>query len=408
MALALALPMISCSKEPQPEPEPTPPEPMSYTIIHEPKLCTYETFLRECGDGYGVDKAILDSLVKIIEELGPIDKDKEVWLYDIDYPSVNEKNQNIRLSGRVYIPVGALNGDTTTCVSLMSHHLILANRFCPTNKCIAEAVPAWLGHTIVAPDQIGFGNSVNQNLYISNSNFLAKGSVECMQAALMLLDDLGVEYDENMYNYGYSQGAPVAMASLAYVSQHPDCGISFYKTFCGAGAYDPALTFQKYANGECSEASDFGMIGMASLVSESNGELDPKDIFKEPFLSMYDTLILSKKYDILEIDEALGTLTLTDCIQDGVLYQTSTIGKKVDAMSLQRRTYCGWDIPQESMLYLYGVKDDNYIPYANYESASYFLESTQPESRLVCYSEKAINHVMGLATFAKWVMENWQ
>lgn len=381
---------------------------MSYTIIHTPELCTFDRFMHESIDGYVEDKSVVDTITKLIEQYGPIDKDKAVWTYDIDYPSVNEKGQNIRLSGRIYIPTNVLSGDTTTCLSMVSHHLILANSLCPTNHCIIEALPAWYGHTMIVPDHIGFGTSVNQNLYISNSNLIAKGSVECMQAALMLLNDKGVKYDENMYNYGYSQGAPVAMAALGYVSKHPECGIKFHKTFAGAGAYDPSLTFRKYVEGECPDASLFGAMGLVSLVSETNGELDPKEIFKEPFLSIYDTLILSKKYDVWAIRKALDTLTLADCIQDGVLYKTTSTGKKVDILSLQRRTYCGWDIPEGSTLYIFGPEDDDYIPFSNHTTATYFLESTQPESRLVCHSEKTLGHVAGMVAFFNWVMENWQ
>lgn len=406
LVLTLAFQLGSCSKEPQPEP--TPPEPMSYTIIHEPELCDFDRFLHECVEGYRRGGAIMDSMIRIIEQYGPIDKDKQVWLYDIEYPSVNEKNEKIKLSGRIYIPIDVLSGDTTTCLSLVSHHLILADKYCPTKKCIYEAIPAWCGHTIIVPDQIGFGSGVNQNLYISNSNFLAQGCVECMQAAILLLKDLGVEYDENLYNFGYSQGGAVAMANLAYTAKHPECGIKFYKTFAGAGAYDPALSFKKYLEGDCQDAQMFGAVGLVSLVSESNGELDPKEIFKEPFLSAYDTLILSKKYDVLEINEVLDTLTLKDCIQDGIIYRTTNAGKKVESLSLLRRTYCGWDIPQGSMLYVFGPEDDDFVPYANYVSASYFLENTQSDTQLVCHSEKTLGHVTGIFAFSKWVIENWQ
>lgn len=405
LILALIMPAISCQKQPEPTP---PEEPFTYKLLREPHICTYKQYLNEAAEGYALDHEVLDAIIDALDSLQVIDKDKEVWAYDFEYPSTNLKGEKIYLSARAYLPTEALEGDSLPCVTLAAHHLIMVDKYRPSNNCVVEAFLAWEGQGVIIPDLIGFGSSAQEDQLLTNSNFNGKGNLEGLKAGLMLYDDLGIKYDkEKIYGYGYSQGGQVTMASVRYAALHPELGIKFHKAFAGAGSYDPHLTFKGYNTGNYPDAEIFKVAGLVSIFRELKDKIKEEDVFKEPLLSCYKELFLSKQYDIMQLRDFYDEMGLDTCIQAGVINGTTTAGQLINEESILQRVYCGWEMPEATHFYLYGVKDDDYIPYSNFTQTKYFWEETQPEADITYYDEYTFGHVYGCVTFMIWSQEEW-
>lgn len=380
-----------------------------YELIDEVQELTFRDFIDEAARGAEIDDSRKDIILAIRELGSGIIGDGRFRTYDISYPSKDFHGRDIKLSARVYVPAEAKSGDILPGAVLGNHHLIMADKYCPTNLCVIEALPVFFGYAVVVPDNIGFGISREMPQLLVNGNFNGKTGVEALSAGLNMLEDMGIVCNPGrLYNIGYSLGAHSALGALRYTSTHPESGIHFYKTFSGAGPYDPSIAFDIYSEGGCPNGLVFSIAGLASLIEESAGELNPSDVFKEPLLSTYGQLILSKNFSIFDIRKAIGTGVPSDYINDGVLSKLSDAGKKIESMSLTRRTYGGWEMAEGTELYLFGCKDDDYIPYENYESAKYFIESTFPDINLHCLSKATGGHVPGFFIFEKWVIDNWK
>jgi len=398
------LSLLSCAKE---EEQTVIVQP--YTIFHTPKLVSFSDFMHDISlgapDKGSISPEILDKLLLLVGD----DSDKKVWAYDISYPSTDLNGDKLLLSARVYIPIKAFEGETIEAAILANHHIITAAKYCPTEVCVVESIPAWLDYVVVVPDMIGFGASVDRNQLVSHANFNAKGSIEALKAGLALVNDLGLSCnDEKLYNVGYSQGGQTALANLRYVSLHPELEISFYKTFAGCGAYDPYLTLKEYATDSYPNSAALGVAALVSVVAQYEEYLEPSDVFKEPVLSTYEEMYLSKQYDISQINEFYGDMKFSDAITDGVLNMTSDAGMFIKQSSLNQRVYGGWEIPEGTTLYMFGSKDDDYIPYSNHEAVEYFLKDTSPDADMHFLSKATLGHVAGFFHFGLWVKENWE
>lgn len=398
---------FSCSEEAVEITVPT--EVAPYELFGEVKELNTRQFLDEVAKGAEFNddqkEVILDMLSLVLN----LKKEISIRTYDISYPSKDLTGQDIRLSARVYVPCSVKSGDILPGVVLGNHHYITAAKYSPTNICVIEALPVFFGYAVVVPDNMGLGISRDMPQLFANSNHNGMTGVQALSAGLKMLEDIGIGYEKNrLYNVGYSFGAQSAIGGLKYTSCHPDCGVRFYKTFAGSGSYDPLLTMDGYSSGDYPYGEAFEIVALASLIEECAGDLNPADVFKEPLLSTYRELILSKNHSIFEVRDALGTGGLSAYIHDGVLTKTSDAWRKIESISLSNRALGGWDMADGTELYLFGCKDDDYIPYTQYENAKYFIEHSFPKINLHCFSVMTGGHVHGSAVFAKWVADNWE
>lgn len=309
--------------------------------------------------------------------------DEKVRAFNITYPSVDPQGLPVTLSARVYVREKALGGGKRLDgIAIASHSTIACNNQCPTLSVNFEAMMAWKNYAIVMPDYYGFGASSDRPQAFLDWETTARGNVDAYRAACQLMEDRSVKAGDLRFNYGYSQGGFNAMATLRYVSVHPDLELRFTKTFAGGGPYDVRQTWESYLTGNFGDAIGFIPLTLVSMNESQQLGIDYAALFKEPLLSNWQDWILSKKYTMNLINGHIGDRTIADILTEDMVAgrgpASATVMQTCDRYSLN----AGWKPVAGSRIYLYHSNEDNLVPYVNYTRMMTYLESAAPDCEL--------------------------
>lgn len=329
-------------------------------------------------------------------------------LYDIEYPSLDRDGRPITLSARVCIPETAFsNPSSVKGLALVNHHTLSSNDCCPTLRHTPTEAVAWLGYIAVVPDFYGFGASADRPQAYLDGLFAARGNLDAMLAARDLLGKLGLSCPERTVNLGYSQGGTIAIANLLYASQHPEYKVVFDKTFAGGGIYDLTCTYDRYLAEDWLSPSYYIVLAVVTVIEYEGINIKPENAYREPLLSKYRDVILSKKCRMFEIRDSLERKSYRELLSDRLLdpqsLETIAMRTAMDRYNLVDRTY---SLPDRSCVYLLHSADDNFIPVSNYDLLKQTLQRDVPSGRLHFYRPSGLNHIQGYASFLVTVAGN--
>ena len=289
--------------------------------------------------------------------------------YTIEYPSIDPDGNAVTLSAVVMIPDKAFTDKRKIDGTIIaSHYTISSDAECPSRAFVAEGILSWTNHILILPDYYGFGSSVDKFQAYLNETVAAKTNIDAINAVKQLVEDNNLDVAERMINFGYSQGGYNALATLKYVTEHPETDIVFQKTFAGGGPYDPYTVFKNFIKAENTPQITLGLVALflISYVENENIGVSYSDLFKEPLLSHVDEWYLSSQYSTLDIAECFGTLNINDIFTENLTSMSGPIFEKLCEVAKSNSLITNWKPSNGESLYIYHSETDDFVSYENF------------------------------------------
>ena len=271
------------------------------------------------------DLAYAFRLLKIIK--------REVHCVALTYRTVDPKGREVIASGLISYPErGRWRGTVEMSPYNREKPLCGSSRLYTT-----EVLASVLGYVTLVPDNIGYGATDSLAIAYQMSTNSALVSAHLREAAQEYFrEHMGRKLPRNTFLFGYSLGAPNALALAYHYTDHPESDVRIKAVCLGSGAYYPLLTHQQTL-----ERGEIDYLFYPGLVHSLNAWLDaglhPSRLFCGKVLDNYEILVqgqtspldLAKEYgtdihtylhpdffngrenpDILRFQNALGALSV--------------------------------------------------------------------------------------------------
>ncbi len=283
--------------------------------------------------------------------------------YKIVYKTKNTDGTDIQASGALTIPVGL-----TEKLPLLSyqHGTIFDDKNAPSYFDIAggegqtASFIAALGYIVSAPDYIGYGVSNNLPHTYEQREGLATASLDMLRAAKEAIAQEKINWNQNVYVAGYSEGGFATMALLKKMEETAASEFNLKAASCGAGAYNKTLSFKTLINTKSSglathNASYIWVLLTYDRIYKLNRPVS--SYFVEP----YAALIQTEKQNA-RITGNLADL-LNPTLKKGITENTDT------ALLTAVADNDIFDWKPKTPLRLYHGDKDDYVPYFNSQTA---------------------------------------
>ncbi len=160
----------------------------------------------------------------------------------VSYRTEDPKGREVEASGLIVYPLRPiLRGVVEMCPYNREKSLCGTARMYTT-----EALAATLGYVVLIPDNLGYGKTSHLTIPYQMSENSARVSADLRLAAMEYFEQtLKRKLPSKTILYGYSLGAPAALALAYLYTSHPEYGARV-KTLCmGSGCYDPLLAYEQ-------------------------------------------------------------------------------------------------------------------------------------------------------------------
>lgn len=359
---------------------------------------------------------------------------------DITYNSIDGRKRPVRLSAKVYLPMGSyiyglIPRVVISHVLLNCHPTVTSNFEAPTglnpvdgdiNRMVGEDDFEWM---VVCPDYCGYGvSSYLQHPYLIH-DITARNCIDATLAAITLIKTGDMDnYNSAFGGYvmedeyttdivGYSQGGATALACTKYLegnacSQDVKDMINLRQTTCGDGPYSAMATIEEYLKwGQDKKELEYPcvlpLIVAAAKEAYNDGcmhSVEVEDYFTDQFLKTGILDYLRSKttstadLNSLIKDAMKGTPLLpVNVFSEKIIdkttgkFNTTTNEYKclIRAMEMADLTK-GWE--PHHPIYFFHLKNDGVVPFANYEAIRDHLQKDYPT--LVEYVPVEVAHNM--------------
>lgn len=323
--------------------------------------------------------------------------------FPVAYWSQTPQGDSLLVSGRVYLPKQRyLNG-----ILVANHYTICSDAEAPSNIFSMESMFTTKGYAVIMPDYVGYGLSreeIHPYLHWRSAAQTAVDLLNCMPA---LLDYYGYSYPTDVVISGYSQGGAVALGVARMIEEQnanaEDNSMfpwTVRKLYAGAGPYDPATTYL-YAL----ERDTIGIPAAIPLIvmgmsDAYNMGFELQDFFLEPLLSNYDKWITSKQYTVKQINELMGSTSMSQLMTPASLNPNHPLAEMLYEV-LWWNSNIGYNL-QSPAYFLHSVNDE-VVPIINSEK----LVAEMPEDELVSYDFGEYgSHMAASIPFMKYVYKD--
>lgn len=323
--------------------------------------------------------------------------------FPVAYWSQTPQGDSLLVSGRVYLPKQRyLNG-----ILVANHYTICSDAEAPSNIFSMESMFTTKGYAVIMPDYVGYGLSreeIHPYLHWRSAAQTAVDLLNCMPA---LLDYYGYSYPTDVVISGYSQGGAVALGVARMIEEQnanaEDNSMfpwTVRKLYAGAGPYDPATTYL-YAL----ERDTIGIPAAIPLIvmgmsDAYNMGFELQDFFLEPLLSNYDKWITSKQYTVKQINELMGSTSMSQLMTPASLDPNHPLAEMLYEV-LWWNSNIGYNL-QSPAYFLHSVSDE-VVPIINSEK----LVAEMPEDELVSYDFGEYgSHMAASIPFMKYVYKD--
>lgn len=284
---------------------------------------------------------------------------KTVRMTAITYRTQDPLGNEVLASGLVAYPVkGAFRGTVEVAPFSKEKGLSGSKRL-----YTLETLPSLLGYVVIVPDTIGYGISEDEVIPLLLNRNTAQVSADMRQAVTEYFRSVGEKraLSSETSLFGYSLGAPGALALACHYAAHPELGVKLRQIYLGGGAYDPGLslrgTFQLGENGFLL----FPAITL-SLNRWKGLELDPAQLFIGNVLRDFD-YIASCRENPADMAQRYGTDVHTylhpDCFREGYNEDLRRLMKDLENLVVPGP---GEDFPHNVPVYVRHSAQDTYIP----------------------------------------------
>ena len=224
------------------------------------------------------DLAYAFRLLKIIK--------RKVHCVALTYRTVDPKGREVIASGLVSFPE---DGPWRGTVEMSPYNR--EKSLCGTSRLYTtEVLASVLGYVALIPDNIGYGATDSLTIAYQMSRNSALVSAHLREAAKEYLQEhLDRKLPRKTFLFGYSLGAPNALALAYHYADNPESDVRLKAVCLGSGAYDPALALDMILlRGKMSYLFFPGMV--RSLNSWLDTGLDPSQLFYGRVLEDYETI----------------------------------------------------------------------------------------------------------------------
>ena len=287
-------------------------------------------------------------------------------VYRLVYKTKNTDGNLIDASGLVAIPQKSPQLKSPTL--LFHHGTIYENKYAPTesySKASSWVLPAYLGFITIAPDYIGYGESLDVLHPYANAKITASTSIDLLRAAKILLKKENIQSNDQLFLGGYSQGGGAAIATQKMIETEFSNEFTVTATSAGAGAYaiskelnrQVQLVADNYEAATIVRPSNIGLILKA--MDEAYNLNMINDIFKDPYASVIDT-IYDASHSSTYIDGKL-THKASDLLKLDYIQQLLHDEKPAVLSAFEDNDVYDWK-PKAPTRLFHGV-DDDWVPY---------------------------------------------
>jgi len=192
----------------------------------------------------------VEELLPTISELLPliIDVTNGIDYHKIVYQTIGLDGQLTEASGAVAVPTGF---DGSSPIATYCHGTSILESNIPS-AINAESnigvIFASEGFVVTMPDYLGFGASEGFHPY-HHANSTASTTVDMIRATKQMLDLQSVDYSDQLFIFGYSQGGHSAMATVKAIEEFHADELPITAAAPMSGAYDlagvQATTFEQ-------------------------------------------------------------------------------------------------------------------------------------------------------------------
>lgn len=193
-----------------------------------------DSMLTDFGDHINIDN--YKKTVDLARKLG-----RPTRFVAVEYRTVDPKGNPVIASGLIAYPEkGKFRG--TVEVSPYARE----KSHCGSRRVYAaECLPTNFGYVTLLPDTIGYGSTDDLPIAYLMYDNAARVSADLRLAAKEYFARTGDKtLPDKTIVFGYSLGAPGALATAAYYTAHPEIGVRIKRICIGSGAYSPVLALK--------------------------------------------------------------------------------------------------------------------------------------------------------------------
>lgn len=324
----------------------------------------------------------------------------DVEIYKIEYKTML-KEENVIASGLVCIPIAPgssfpiisfQNGTNTAHANAPSVDLMN-----PMFQYLHAS--ASMGYVMIIPDYLGFGSSEQ----ITHPYMHKESTVDVVEnmilATIEMMDHdlIPVQWDEDLYLIGYSQGGWSTLTTHFDISQQPALSYSVTASACGAGPYDLSVVQNYMFEGVTYPQPVY--MAYTGISYHALGLINNPltDLFNEPYASALPGYF-SGEYTNAEINTFL-TDTVARLIAPSFL-----IGINDDPLygayrtAINNNSIHGWNTKEPIRLYHGSV--DTYVPPATTEKVYGEFVAAGASDKVVYIPLPGQTHTSGIVPMA--------
>ena len=345
------------AKVPQGAKSPTRTSTRCAVLIAMPLLllsCQQNPDLTNDYDGHYAIQQVKDDEF-ILEGVFDVSAKSKCIIYN--YTSVDTNGIEDTLSAVLLVNANCWKRQAVKGLLLWNRPTITHKNDCPTSmNLIAEPILAKYTQTaVISPDLRGFGCNNKPQAYC-HAGVNGIEAADALFAAEKILDSIGIRYNTQIYNVGYSQGAQTALAALPYLNMVET------KTFLGDGIYD-LVTYYNHAvqKGTVIIPADIPLT-LVSAIEYAGAKINYSESFARLEQQYLIEDVLSKRYSFAELNHRIGTEQLNRVLSPQ-LCDSTTIEYYELARALEYMSHIPYaEITTPHKVYLFHSTEDSIMP----------------------------------------------
>ncbi len=301
----------------------------------------------------------------------------------VKYKSKDNNGKEVELSGLFLYPTAAIQlSRIQTPIVCVTHGTELMKKHAPSHwnfwsvsewgnfaeVVIATVMVSRYGWTVFMPDYQGMGYDLNENHPYCIKEKLATASADMIEKGIAMISNNKhpkVNWDGNLFVYGYSEGGFVSMATTQELEKR---NIQVKGAVCMDGPYDLTGTMRDVMlSDQTFPVPYFLPLMLVGYNAIYPSQFDFAKMLKEP----YKTDIPKYTNGQYDKDVVNGIMPQSKILKDAFLSafidSLNNINSGAYKILQQNNTYYNW-VPNTNML-LWHCKNDDCVPFGNFTAA---------------------------------------
>lgn len=247
------------------------------------------------------------------------------------------------------------------------NHTITSNREAPTVSMVAlNGIFALFGYAVVIPDYIGFGETASLPHPYVQKDLTGQVCADMILAAREFFAEKQITLPQQVSIVGYSQGGASALFAQRVIEEKY-ASIQLKKVYSGGGPNYLSKTFDYYIQTDYTGYPCSVPYVIIGADYAQNLNLNYANVFKSPLLENYNEWFNSKKYNSTEVNNFLGSNTISTFMHDDMFKPEMNADLKSIRQACTLSDNVDWT--PKAPIYLLHSRTDDYVPFFNSEDA---------------------------------------